>query len=423
MKKTIRNLCLAIMLCVCIFAFAGCSNPFAFLFDAEGSAPPAVVEPGGNTTVLPEDNEGNANETDALTAAEIAESYLDITFTVCITEVIETTTTTNGESSTTTEENLSSYGSGFIARAGGYIVTNHHCIESVLNDPVEKTTTNTLTKVVTTTKTYYKAYVSQDNGKTMYPVTILWQNSTIDAAIVMCEEDFIKEMPAAKLKDRTIFCDESEKIQLLEEVVTIGNQKAYNNSATFGYISSTELRLAASGNNIYEHLIQHHAPINHGNSGGALVDMDGNVIGLNTLGDDTANSLFFAVSIYPVIAVLDKVVENYEFYGLPTTELTLGISARDSIMDEVSSDPVGLEKDGMYVLETTPACIVEGLVKGDVIVGVKMITAEGEKEFEIWDSHSLFYARINLLYAQSASFIVERTVDGTTTEIELELSI
>ena len=195
---------------------------------------------------------------------------------------------------------------------------------------------------------------------------------------------------------------------LIAGITDVGNQKSYHASATIGNISSTILRVATSETNVYEHLIQHNASINHGNSGGALIDMDGNVIGLNTLGDDDANSLFFAVSIYPAIAVLDKVVENYYATGSKTEEIVLGFTGTDSVLDSMSQTSVGFEGEGLYVTGVESSCLISGLQVGDVVVEVKIQTSDGTESFEVWDNNSFRYARLNLLYAQNATFKVNR---------------
>ena len=380
MKKG-RVLSIFALLICCIFAFSGCGML--------GST--SSISTGGNSQYVSQYQENQPIIVEeGSTAAEIAQKYIDISFTVLIYQVTEV----NGGSSKSME--LSSYGSGFVVHTGGFILTNYHVIEDVLADPVS----------YGATKVYYECYVSQDGGETYYPAEILWENSVFDMAIIICEE--FASLPAAKLKDRTIYCSDEERIGLLEQVITVGNQKSYHASATIGNISSTILRVATSETNVYEHLIQHNASINHGNSGGALIDMDGNVIGLNTLGDDDANSLFFAVSIYPAIAVLDKVVENYYATGSKTEEIVLGFTGTDSVLDSMSQTSVGFEGEGLYVTGVESSCLISGLQVGDVIVEVKIQTSDGTESFEVWDNNSFRYARLNLLYAQNATFKVNR---------------
>ena len=380
MKKG-RVLSIFALLICCIFAFSGCGTL--------GST--SSISTGGNSQYVSQYQENQPiTVEEGSTAAEIAQKYIDVSFTVLIYQVTEV----NGGSSKSME--LSSYGSGFVVHTGGFILTNYHVIEDVLADPVS----------YGATKVYYECYVSQDGGETYYPAEILWENSVFDMAIIICEE--FASLPAAKLKDRTIYCSDEERIGLLEQVITVGNQKSYHASATIGNISSTILRVATSETNVYEHLIQHNASINHGNSGGALIDMDGNVIGLNTLGDDDANSLFFAVSIYPAIAVLDKVVENYYATGSKTEEIVLGFTGTDSVLDSMSQTSVGFEGEGLYVTGVESSCLISGLQVGDVIVEVKIQTSDGTESFEVWDNNSFRYARLNLLYAQNATFKVNR---------------
>lgn len=380
MKKG-RVLSIFALLICCIFAFSGCG-----MLGLTSS-----ISTGGNSQYVSQYQENQPiTVEEGSSAAEIAQKYIDISFTVLIYQVTEV----NGGSSKSME--LSSYGSGFVVHTGGFILTNYHVIEDVLADPVS----------YGATKVYYECYVSQDGGETYYPAEILWENSVFDMAIIICEE--FASLPAAKLKDRTIYCSDEERIGLLEQVITVGNQKSYHASATIGNISSTILRVATSETNVYEHLIQHNASINHGNSGGALIDMDGNVIGLNTLGDDDANSLFFAVSIYPAIAVLDKVVENYYATGSKTEEIVLGFTGTDSVLDSMSQTSVGFEGEGLYVTGVESSCLISGLKVGDVIVEVKIQTSDGTETFEVWDNNSFRYARLNLLYAQNATFKVNR---------------
>lgn len=380
MKKG-RVLSIFALLICCIFAFSGCGTLGLTSSISTGGNSQYVSQYQENQPIIVE--EGSS-------AAEIAQKYIDVSFTVLIYQVTEV----NGGSSKSME--LSSYGSGFVVHTGGFILTNYHVIEDVLADPVS----------YGATKVYYECYVSQDGGETYYPAEILWENSVFDMAIIICEE--FASLPAAKLKDRTIYCSDEERIGLLEQVITVGNQKSYHASATIGNISSTILRVATSETNVYEHLIQHNASINHGNSGGALIDMDGNVIGLNTLGDDDANSLFFAVSIYPAIAVLDKVVENYYATGSKTEEIVLGFTGTDSVLDSMSQTSVGFEGEGLYVTGVESSCLISGLQVGDVIVEVKIQTSDGTETFEVWDNNSFRYARLNLLYAQNATFKVNR---------------
>ncbi len=395
MKKKKGFVGIFALLCCCAFIFAGCTTPFSFINNQKNGVYEYTSSSySENTTIETKDD---------ATESEIAQSYIDISFTVCITRKVVTVEKNekNETVKTTTSEDLYSYGSGFVVYSGGFILTNEHVVSYALGDPATiKIGNNEIT-------TSYLIYVSQDGGTTKYPAKLLWENSQVDMAIIVCEN--FANLPSAKLKDRSVLCSSTEKLQLLERVITVGNQKTYYASATTGEITSTLPRVAVSDTNIYEHLIQHNAAINHGNSGGALIDTDGYVVGLNTLGDDDANSLFFAVPIYPAMVILDKVVENYITTKSATKEILLGISAYDSIRSSLIND--GTEKfteKGVKVDTVDSSCIINDLKKGDIIVGVVIETSKGILNFNVDDSDMLVYARMNMIYAQNATFKVKR---------------
>lgn len=388
MKKKSYLFGIVAMIVCCILVFTGCNLSFT---DGNSSSGKSEYYSSKKFT----ENE-TLDVNTQMSVGEIAQSYVDISFTVCIDQIVESTV--NGNLSKT--ETLSGYGSGFVVHKGGFILTNYHVIDKALDGPVV-TSLGGITQ-----KTYYKVSVSQDGGITKYEAKILWSNSICDMAIIVCQD--FATLPAAKLMDRTIACSEQEKIKLLETVITVGNQKSYYASATTGTISSTNLRIAASESNVYEHLIQHNASINHGNSGGALIDLDGNVIGLNTLGDESANSLFFAVSIYPAIIVLERVVDNFYADGSITTELTLGITGIDKQKDQMSGSNYGAVEEGFLITEVSETCIITGIQEGDYVVEVDVTTPDGVKAIKITDSNMLLYARLYMLYGQSAVFKVNR---------------
>lgn len=392
--KGAKKLFFLSLICFCIILFVGCTYSLPFT---------NKVTRYENINPIPQYSVIDETDFEDLTLAErkqlIADKYIEISFTVLTYEVEEITT--GGE--TTSTETMKSFGSGFIVHSGGYILTNNHVIEDLTLKPTKRESG------ATTTTTYYKCYVSQDGAKTKYEATLLWSNSSLDMAIIICEEfDYLE---AAVLKDRTIFCSEKDRIKALEEIITVGTQKnlEYYATTTTGEITSKYLRTGISENNVYEHLIQHDAPINHGNSGGALIDLNGNVIGLNTLGYDDAHSLFLAVSIYPAIAVLDIVVENYALYNETTKEIMFGFSGTDKTRVYYSNDDKkDFSRDGLLVVSLEPTCIISGLQKDDVIIGVDLTVNGEEVSFNITDQNTLLYARIWLLYAESGTVTVLR---------------
>jgi S1-C subfamily serine protease len=253
-------------MCFCLVLFTGCT--YSLPYSSKVSRYTSDITQTEQSFVFEQsDLEGLS---DKAKAQLIAEKYISISFTVLIYQV--TKTNTNGQITTT--EKQYSFGSGFIVHTGGYILTNNHVIDYL------KETPTITTSGPTTTEISYKCYVSQDGADTIYEAELLWSNDIFDMGIIVC--DHFADLAAAVLKDRTVFCSDQDRINILEDVITVGTQSdlEYYATATTGEITSNLLRVAVSDSNLYEYLIQHDAAINHGNSGGALIDMEGNVIGL-----------------------------------------------------------------------------------------------------------------------------------------------
>ena len=284
-----------------------------------------------------------------------------------------------------------SLGSGVGIYSGGYIATNYHVIQ------------NTLTTTSLTIKIY------QNNSEQAYNAEVLWHSEPLDLAILKSEGE---NLPFVKMQDRFIYASNSERLQVLETVIAIGTplDMSLQNTITLGYIASTNYRISTTTDgSLYEHLIQHTAPINHGNSGGALFDINGKLIGLNTLGIDDANSLFFAVPIYPITAIIEKVVAGYNI-GVPYAIARLGITAADRYQSSL------INEKGMYVDSVSETSYVyDVLFEGDVIVE---ITTQN-KTFDIDVRNDLIYALLNSESESTISAKVKR--DGNIINLSLNL--
>lgn len=420
MKKCRRlSLVLCCMLMVCVFAFAGCASLNIGNFNLKPYT-------GGQTQ-----NEELVIDTEGLSLQEkktkIAEEYISISFTVLIAKKVETVvySSLGVEKSRDVSESFSSFGSGTIVHKGGYILTNYHVINSALSEPSTVNSTNSTTKEITKTTTSYVVYVSQDGGETNYEATILWSAYNFDLAIIVCEH--FADLSAAPMKDRSVYCTSEDRIKVLEEIITVGTQYNQENygSATTGTISSSIVR-SVYGSDLqlnYEYLIQHDAAINHGNSGGALVDMDGNLIGVNTLGVDSANSLFYAVSIYPVILILPTVVKNWENKAQATTDVTVGLSAIDKLMVKnapssmIESGYEDYSEDGIIVTKVDTTCIISGIKVKDIIKEIKFVNGSEVETFTINNTYDFLYARLRLHEYKYATVVIER--NGINIELTL----
>jgi serine protease Do len=96
----------------------------------------------------------------------------------------------------------------------------------------------------------------------------------------------------------------SDDLLLAERVIVIGNPYGYNNTVSTGIISALDRSIYMPNDIIMEHIIQHSAPLNPGNSGGPLINIHGEVIGLNVATRDGAQGLGFAIPASTISAFL-----------------------------------------------------------------------------------------------------------------------
>lgn len=143
-----------------------------------------------------------------------------------------------------------SAGSGFIVDQRGYIITNQHVIANATSVNV----------------TLFGAEPA------VYPAEIVLQDQNQDLAILRIASS--REFPAAKLGN-------SEMIEVGDIVLTVGSPFGLEQTVTMGIISDDRRDLTIDGR-LYEDLIQTDAAINSGNSGGPLINIHGEVIGVNT---------------------------------------------------------------------------------------------------------------------------------------------
>ncbi len=317
------------------------------------------------------------------TPSDVAEEVIDSVVTIFVVD-----SQTNAEIT---------MGSGVCIRDGGYIVTNYHVIYKAEQS------------------NYYSLVVYLNDEDVGYSAQLLWSNSNLDVAIIHCSNTNI---PYVNAVDR-VFSSEN-RLQLLEPVISIGTPLnfAYQNSCTFGYVSGLDrysLSASSAGlsQNVYENLIQHTASISTGNSGGGLFDMQGNLIGLNTLGSNTGNDMYFAVPIYPVLIVLDKVIacENADTqYELPL----LGISVVDEIMCEIFGEDI-ISQEGLYVSQVSGNA--EGILQvGDIVVKL----SSNDKNFDITCRNDLIYALMQMNSNDTISLEIIR--DNAKVNVNVTLS-
>ena len=143
-------------------------------------------------------------------------------------------------------ERRESQGSGFIIDAGGYVLTNAHVIAG-------------MTRII----------VALDDGDE-YTAEVVGSDERTDIALLKIDAE--KPLPVVKIGD-------SDKVKVGQWVAAIGSPYGLHQTLTAGIISALHRRLP---NDAYVPFIQTDAAVNPGNSGGPLMDLDGNVIGINS---------------------------------------------------------------------------------------------------------------------------------------------
>ena len=169
-------------------------------------------------------------------------------------------------------------GSGVIISADGYIVTNNHVVDGA----------DELT-------------VTLNEGQKEYSARIIGADKTTDLALIKIDA---KNLPAIVIAN-------SDDVRVGEWVLAVGNPLGLNNTVTAGIISAKARTLGANG---VESFIQTDAAINQGNSGGALVNTRGELVGINAmLASPTGSNIGYGFAIPTTI--MNKVVEDLKQYG------------------------------------------------------------------------------------------------------------
>ena len=277
----------------------------------------------------------------------------------------------NGGSSSNQQqqsETLSGLGSGVIIRSDGYILTNYHVVEGSSSLKIE----------------------ANDNE---YDGKVVGYDSTTDIAVVKIDG-------ANDLSP--IACADSDKIKVGDWTMAIGAPLGYEKTVTTGIVSalgrSTAMQ-SMSGTTIYANLIQTDASINSGNSGGALVDDEGQLIGINTLIASTSGSsagLGFAIPSNYALNIANQIIDNGS-----VQHAQLGV-----MMD--SADTKGAK---ITMVSSDSAADKAGLKVGDIITGF-----DGE---QINTPSDLKYAVNGHLVGDKVHVVYTR--DGQKKECDIEL--
>jgi serine protease Do len=254
------------------------------------------------------------------------------------------------------QQQESTAGTGFIVRSDGLIITNKH----VVSDQNGKYKVNTA------------------DGKS-YDATIVATDPTNDIALVKISAS---NLPVVQFGD-------SSQVVVGQQVIAIGNALGqYQNSVTSGVVSGVGRSIEAgdetgTSTEQLDNVIQTDAAINEGNSGGPLIDLADQVIGMNTATDQSGESIGFALPanlLTSAIASYDKdgKIER-PFLGVRYVQITPELAASQNLS---TNSGVILEGDssGAAVVSGSPADKA-GLQSGDIITKI------GSQQID--DTHSL----------------------------------
>lgn len=238
-------------------------------------------------------------------------------------------------------------GTGIIVSSDGYVMTNNHVIENTSD-----------------------IAVVDSEGNQYENVTVIGRDPLNDVAFLKIKSD--KTFTPAELGN-------SSTLRIGQQVVAIGNALGqYSNTVTSGIVSGTGRPITASSGSQTEtltDLIQTDASINPGNSGGPLVNMAGQVIGINTAIVEDANGIGFAIPINSTKGVLAEVLQNGK-----VSRAYLGVNYL-IVTPDVAEEYDLPVKQGAYLYASSGNAVASGspadkagLQTGDVITKVNAVS-------------------------------------------------
>ncbi len=228
-----------------------------------------------------------------------------------------------------------SLGSGVIVDKRGYILTNNHVVEQAT-----------------------KIQVQLNGENTRYTAKVVGTDDDTDLAVIKIEAN--KELPTAKLGN-------SDGVQVGDWVLAIGSPFGLQATVTAGIVSAKD---RGGIGRQFQRFLQTDAAINPGNSGGPLVDLAGQVIGINTAiitGSRGYEGVGFALPSNAAITVYNQIVSNGR-----VTRGSIGVS----FTEERGTNPITLKElgapYGVVIEDVAPGSPAEkaGLKAGDIITGV-----------------------------------------------------
>lgn len=240
----------------------------------------------------------------------------------------------------------SAMGSGVIVSTDGYIVTNNH----VVQDATEVTVTL--------------------NDKRTFKATIVGTDPSTDLALIRIDETGLPFLTYAN----------SDDVKVGEWVLAVGNPFNLTSTVTAGIVSAKARNINILGSQgAIESFIQTDAAVNSGNSGGALVNTSGQLIGINAA-IASGTGYYTGYSFAIPVNIVRKVVDDFIKFG-KIQRAYLGVYYHE-IDDQFARDKGIRDLRGIYIEDVIPGASADkaGLKKGDVIVRIDNHTINGKSE-------------------------------------------
>ena len=293
-----------------------------------------------------------------------------------------------------TEKKQIGGGTGFIISEEGMILTNRHV---VLDDEAD--------------------YTVLTNEGEKFPAKVLAKDPLQDLAILKVQRDKIvddtgqmrlESFPTVKLGD-------SDNLQIGQTVIAIGNALGeFQNTVSVGVISGLGRTITASGGNFVETLediIQTDAAINRGNSGGPLLNLKGEVVGINTAMSVEGENIGFTIPVNKAKRDIEQVKASgkiiYPFLGIRYVLVTENVQQENNLSVDYGALVLGGDR-GEPAVTLGSAAQEAGIKEGDVVLEL-----EGEK---ITSNNSL--AKIIQKYSPGDKVVLKVLINGKEEIIE-----
>lgn len=266
------------------------------------------------------------------------------------------------------------FGSGVVISEDGYVITNNHVIDHA--GEIEVTLAD----------------------KRNYEARLIGTDPNTDLALLKIEE---RKLPYVTMGD-------SDKLRIGEWVLAVGNPFArgtpydLTSTVTAGIVSAKARNINILGGRSYgvESFIQTDAAVNPGNSGGALVNLKGELVGINTA-IATPSHTFAGYSFAIPATLVKKVVNDLKEYGIVQRAL-LGVQITDVTADFAETRDID-EIGGVYVLEVNDKSAAKeaGLQEGDIIINIDGTPVRTTSELQELVARNSPGDRINVTYKRN----------------------